>query len=1066
MRALIFHRLICAVAVVAAGATLAPPSAAQHGPSGMGGPNPAAMFSTKQKEAKDISGPSLTATDEPVVAIRVEGNKSIPSSQILREIQTRVGRPFDPALVARDVRKLASRSWFVDVQPEVRQTPDGRIVTFKVVERPVIRYVEYLGNDGIADKKLAKETGLKIGGSVDPYAVEEARRKLVSLYHDSGYNDVQITVAEGTKAADRGIVFVINEGKSQKVWKVQFIGNKFVSGRRLKTQVKSKPPTLMIFKGFVDRDEIDADVQRLTAYYRAYGFFQAKISRTLEYNENGNWLTLTFVINEGPRYQVRNVKFMGNSLFANGSLATGMKLQSEQAFEQAKMNVDVEWLKELYGSQGYVFADIRAEPIFLEDPGQLDLVYHIEEGKQWRVGRIFVHIDGDNPHTRIQTALNRISLRPGEIMDIREVRASERRLQASSLFMSDPARGVMPKITYRIRELDDPQLAGAGGDVRGQSPDDVGAASASVPPPGGQAYEVRRPVGPVDNAIDIHLDFEGSTPKATASSPTARPYVVRRPNYDDPAGQAGQPPAANPYQSLDIRGQNTYQAIAPRAATGTRANVRLQSPYPTAPQQTTYPTSAYNSSTYTQQTYGGQPVGATGPETAPVGYGASGVRTAAISEPQLPPAQGTATAPTLPAPQTAPSYPPPTATTPVPAGPAYPASGPYLAPDPRIAPLPANPQLFPNGPIDPFAPPYSDPAVDLFVDLQETQTGRLMVGVAVNSDAGLVGQILIDEQNFNWQRYPRSMEELANGRAFRGGGQRFRLEAAPGTEVQRYLASFQEPYLWDSPVSLGLSGSFYDRRYFDWDEQRLGGRVSLGYQWTENDLSAAVSYRGENVNIRNIRETVPPLAELEEVKGGNVLHGFRLTVANDTRDSAFLATTGHYAEISVEQVIGTFDYPRATLDLRQYALMFERPDHSGRHVLSYATRLGFTGTNTPVYDRFFAGGYSTLRGFDFRGASPVKQGVRVGGDFEWLNTFEYLFPLTADDMMHGVLFVDYGTAAENVTLHDMRVAPGFGLRVTVPAMGPAPIALDFAWPVASAPYDDRQVFSFSIGLQR
>ena len=49
---------------------------------------------------------------------------------------------------------------------------------------------------------------------------------------------------------------------------------------------------------------------------------------------------------------------------------------------------------------------------------------------------------------------------------------------------------------------------------------------------------------------------------------------------------------------------------------------------------------------------------------------------------------------------------------------------------------------------------------------------------------------------------------------------------------------------------------------------------------------------------------------------------------------------------------------------------------------------------------------------------------------------------------------------------NFRVAPGFGLRITVPAMGPAPIALDFAFPVAKAETDDKQVFSFNIGLQR
>jgi outer membrane protein insertion porin family len=135
-------------------------------------------------------------------------------------------------------------------------------------------------------------------------------------------------------------------------------------------------------------------------------------------------------------------------------------------------------------------------------------------------------------------------------------------------------------------------------------------------------------------------------------------------------------------------------------------------------------------------------------------------------------------------------------------------------------------------------------------------------------------------------------------------------------------------------------------------------------------------------------------------------------------------------------------------------------------VLTASTRVGFSGDDTPVYDRFFAGGFSSLRGFDFRGASPVVSNVQVGGDFEWINTVEYLFPLTADDMIHGVAFVDFGTVNENVSVNDFRVAPGFGLRITVPAMGPAPIALDFAFPIAKADFDDTQVFSFNVGLQR
>jgi outer membrane protein insertion porin family len=90
----------------------------------------------------------------------------------------------------------------------------------------------------------------------------------------------------------------------------------------------------------------------------------------------------------------------------------------------------------------------------------------------------------------------------------------------------------------------------------------------------------------------------------------------------------------------------------------------------------------------------------------------------------------------------------------------------------------------------------------------------------------------------------------------------------------------------------------------------------------------------------------------------------------------------------------------------------------------------------------------------------------IGGDFELLGSIQYLFPITADDMLRGVVFVDTGTIQPSSRLwdYDFRVAPGFGLRIVVPMMGPAPIALDFAFPVLTAPGDQRQVFSFFVGF--
>ena len=109
-----------------------------------------------------------------------------------------------------------------------------------------------------------------------------------------------------------------------------------------------------------------------------------------------------------------------------------------------------------------------------------------------------------------------------------------------------------------------------------------------------------------------------------------------------------------------------------------------------------------------------------------------------------------------------------------------------------------------------------------------------------------------------------------------------------------------------------------------------------------------------------------------------------------------------------------------------------------------------------------------MRGFEFRGASPKNGDVIVGGEFQALGTIEYMFPITADDMLRGVVFVDAGTTEENVNVDfdNFRVAPGFGLRISHPGLGPAPIALDLAFPIAHADGDSIRNFQFFIGVRR
>jgi len=380
----------------------------------------------------------------------------------------------------------------------------------------------------------------------------------------------------------------------------------------------------------------------------------------------------------------------------------------------------------------------------------------------------------------------------------------------------------------------------------------------------------------------------------------------------------------------------------------------------------------------------------------------------------------------------------------------------------------------PQGTLDPYsgmptAPPVFTPNTRM-ADLELTgvpaRTGRIMFGGAVNSDAGVTGQVTIDERNFDITRWPTSFQDFANGTAFRGAGQTFRIEAVPGSQFKRYTISFADPNLLGYlPVSLGVSGFLYDRRFQDYDEERLGGRVSFGYRVTP-DLSISTGVTGQNVKVQ--RPRVLGVPDLDNVLGDNELYSGEFRLTHDTRDSPFQPSEGHFFEFGYERAFGDFEYNRFEVENRNYLLVAQRADGSGKQTLTLGTRLGFSGSETPLFENYFAGGYSTLRGFDFRGASPVEGGVQVGGRFQWLNSLEYMFPITADDAFRGVAFVDFGTVERDIEINkdNFRVAPGLGLRVAIPMLGPAPLAFDFAYPVTQADGDERRIFSFYMSAVR
>ena len=420
--------------------------------------------------------PPLATPEKIVLGVALTGNQTVSEEKIRRHLKARQGEPYSPTLVREDVRRLYGTKWFHNVRSSVREVPGGVYLTYQLFERPTAQAIKFVGNRHFSDKSLLKESGLKAGDALNAYSLREAQRKIETLYRKKGMADTTVQLVEGGRPQDRRAVFLINEGKLKRIYKVVFEGNspEVATDGRLKTQIQTKPGILMyLFRGTFDDTKLEQDIERLTAYYRNLGYFRARISRELEWDKSGQWLTVRFVIDEGPRYRVRNVSVVGNEKFASEDLVKTLELQPGDFFQMGDLRGDERRLRDLYGSQGYIFADIEANPRFAEEPGILDLVYKVKEGEQFRVGQINVHIAGELPHTKRTVVLTRLSLRPGDIVDIRKIRASERRLKSSSVFETNPANGSPPRI--EIRPLAETATTSGSGSskpsYRGQSPD-------------------------------------------------------------------------------------------------------------------------------------------------------------------------------------------------------------------------------------------------------------------------------------------------------------------------------------------------------------------------------------------------------------------------------------------------------------------------------------------------------------------------------------------------------------------------------------------------------------------
>jgi outer membrane protein assembly factor BamA len=362
-------------------------------------------------------------------------------------------------------------------------------------------------------------------------------------------------------------------------------------------------------------------------------------------------------------------------------------------------------------------------------------------------------------------------------------------------------------------------------------------------------------------------------------------------------------------------------------------------------------------------------------------------------------------------------------------------------------------------------PTGSQPGVrDAVIDVVESEkAGDFLVGVGVTSDSGVVGNIVLELKNFDLFDWPRSAAEFFKFRSFVGAGQTLRLELQPGTEVTRARIDFVEPYLFDKPIRYDHSIFLFERERDGYTEQRVGTTVSFGKRFEHGLLrfwSSELSFKLEDVDVKDV--DLFAARDIKDVKGSSTLTSVKGTLVRDRTDNRFLPTTGDRFRVAYEQygaLGGDYAFGELTSGYSRFFTL-HTDLRERKHVLEMRAEAGSILGEAPVFERFYAGGNGSIRGFDYRGIGP-REGLdnnNVGGDYLILLGTEYSFPMIGENL-RGLLFLDSGTAGGG----RFRAGLGVGIRFTLDILGPVPFEFDLAAPVSSDDEDDTQVFSFMVG---
>ncbi|MBL8746951.1 MAG: outer membrane protein assembly factor BamA [Phycisphaerae bacterium] len=389
-----------------------------------------------------------------VKAVEFEGLKRVGESYLMNQLRTAPGQPLSWSTVREDLRRMERLGEFRDIRANILVDADlNVIVHFTVVEAPLVKDVIVVGNRQVTDQDVMQvvqsNISLTKGIPIDDYQIGRAQRAIEDLYRNKGYYLAQVTIDESELASEGNIIFRVREGERVKVTAIRFEGNTSFTPRQVRSAIKTTE-AWFFDKGVIDDTVLDADVAAIVKFYLDRGYLDVRASRRVQPSPDGREAIITFFIEEGALYTLREVSFVNASRRASKDGADNlpkimsieqvrglMEVKPGNTVSQSAVDRSVKAVRDAYRKMGYVDAEVRVLTLRVPDESAVDMELTVIEGERFKTGMVYIQ---GNDLTQQKVIRREVQIDPDRWLDGTATDDTQKRLRDMRLFKPEEVK--------------------------------------------------------------------------------------------------------------------------------------------------------------------------------------------------------------------------------------------------------------------------------------------------------------------------------------------------------------------------------------------------------------------------------------------------------------------------------------------------------------------------------------------------------------------------------------------------------------------------------------------------